>query len=581
VSGSGQWDIERDEPLLDFGSLAEPQRKQLLHDLIDRVGDVLATQDRLQALLDAVVGIGADLDLHSVLDRIVAAACRLSGARFGALGVLGPDDRLVDFITYGIGDATRERIGDLPEGHGILGLLIEEPKAIRLSRIADHPSSYGFPANHPPMTTFLGVPIRIRGSVFGNLYLTEKEEGAEFSEEDERIVTALAVAAGFVIENARLYELSERGRRWLEASSEIMDLLLGPFTRDQALSLIARRAREISGAAVAAILLTDDESATRFAIIDQTDDIALSDLDDLAVDPAIVDRVVSTGQPAVLNDVGAHARLSGNGCPSLASLGRAVLAPMVSRGDVTGVLFVATHEKAPVPSHEDDDLLTSFASQAALALDRARAQEDREALAVLADRDRIARDLHDLVIQRLFATGLQLQGTSRLAARAEVRERLDAAVAELDQTIGQIRTTIFELQHGRDSSSLRSRLTRLKDDYAQLLGFSPRLQIEGPVDAAVPAPTAEHLAAVLREALSNVARHAQATKVLITVSVVGGMLMLRVSDDGVGHDTGASRYPGNGLRNMIERAATLGGSASLSEADPHGTVVEWRVPLPT
>ena len=173
-----------------------------------------------QALLEAVMAISSDLDLHAVLTRIVRSATELTGATYGALGVIGPDgENLVDFVTTGIGAHQRELIGDLPRGHGILGLLIEHPEAIRLEDLSAHPSSYGFPPNHPPMTTFLGVPVRIRGTVFGNLYLTEKAGGTAFTAQDELLVRGLATAAGFVIENARAYGLSERRRQWLEASA--------------------------------------------------------------------------------------------------------------------------------------------------------------------------------------------------------------------------------------------------------------------------------------------------------------------------------------------------------------------------
>ena len=212
-----------------------------------------------QALLEAVMAISSDLDLHAVLSRIVRSATELTGATYGALGVIGPDgENLVDFVTTGIGARQRELIGDLPRGHGILGLLIEHPEAIRLDDLSAHPSSYGFPPNHPPMTTFLGVPVRIRGTVFGNLYLTEKAGGTAFTEQDELLVRGLATAAGFVIENARAYGLSERRRQWLEASAQLADALQPPIEIETALRLITQTVRSVSGAVAAAGVSFDD-----------------------------------------------------------------------------------------------------------------------------------------------------------------------------------------------------------------------------------------------------------------------------------------------------------------------------------
>ena len=232
-------------PSLGLSPLASFRLDELLRELQNRVGDVMASRERLSALLDAVVGIGSDLDLRSTLYRIVLAACRLAGARYGALGVIGPDRRLIEFITDGITAEVHHKIGDLPTGRGVLGLLIDEPKPVRLRDIAEHPRSYGFPAEHPVMRSFLGVPIRIRDQVFGNLYLTEKRDAEEFTEDDEESVVALAVAAGVAIDNARLYAAAGARQRWLEATAEITNVLLGEVDRTSALQLVARRAREV------------------------------------------------------------------------------------------------------------------------------------------------------------------------------------------------------------------------------------------------------------------------------------------------------------------------------------------------
>ena len=486
----------------------------LLQELLGRVDEIMDTQERLRALLDAVVGIGADLDLNSTLDRIVTAACELAGARYGALGVVGPDGkRLVRFITHGVTDDEIAAIGPYPEGHGILGLLIDHPEPIRLHDLAEHPRSYGFPANHPPMKSFLGVPIRTREHAFGNLYLTEKTGGADFTEDDERTVTALAAAAGVVIDNARLYADTEQRRRWHEVTAEITQLMLGEFDPEQALQLIAQRSREVSGARSAAVLLAeDDELVVR------------------AVDgPPEFHRFLGRRLPADLPVLGRRAdrrRAGGDRGPGPAAEGRRP-ADRRSRGreDSGARRWRRCRPAAPAPAvccrrrgarhrslgvTEGADLVRMFAGQATLALERAQAQRDRDMLAVLEDRDRIARDLHDLVIQRLFATGLQLQGMHRLA-RPEHQQRISRAVEDIDTTIHDLRAAIFELQQHPDASSLRGDVQALVAEYTEPLGFRPQLICTGPIDTVVPATVRPQILATIRESLSNVVRHAQAS----------------------------------------------------------------------
>ena len=247
-------------PDFDISALSRVRLDELLQELLDRVGEVMSSRERLSALLQAVVGIGGDLDLRSTLHRIVTAACTLSGARYGALGVIGPDRRLVEFITDGLTVTERHAIGDLPTGRGVLGLLIDDPRPVRMADITAHPRSFGFPPNHPPMHSFLGVPVRIRDQVYGNLYLTEKRDGEEFSDDDEQLVVALATAAGIAIDNARLYAAAGRRQQWLEATAEITNALIGEVDRSAALSLVAERAREVADAAFVAILLYDADA---------------------------------------------------------------------------------------------------------------------------------------------------------------------------------------------------------------------------------------------------------------------------------------------------------------------------------
>lgn len=521
-------------------------------------GDGLGLPRNARALLEAVVAISSDLDLHSVLERIVVSACEITGAAYGALGVVGHGGGLVDFVTHGLTDAQHEAIGDLPRGHGVLGLLIDHPEPIRLSNIADHPQSYGFPPHHPPMERFLGVPVRIRGTVFGNLYLTEKAGGEDFTDQDERLVEALASAAGFVIENARDYKRSERRRQWLEATAQINDALQPPLRLEDALRQIAVGARRVSGASAVGVLRRDSEGGHEIAAWDGR---RLGEIDPLV--EALEEEITGAEDEGSVVVVPQGAERT------------VVLVPLRAHLAPDGVLLAVLDAGRGSLEPDEAELLSSFADQASLALDRAQAISDRQELILVSDRDRIARDLHDLVIQRLFATGLQLQGARRIAASDEVADRIDSAVADLDVTIRDIRSTIFELQHGHERS-LRADVRGLVKEYVPVLGFTPMVRTSGPLDSAVPGPVAEQLVAVLREALSNVARHAEADAAVVEVEVRPEVVLLRVADNGRGLPP--ERHE-SGLRNARRRAADNGGSLRLLPEEPHGTVLEWRVPL--
>ncbi|MEV4509977.1 GAF domain-containing protein [Dactylosporangium sp. NPDC049525] len=553
-------------------SLSRVDLDALLQELLTRVGEVMTSRERLRALLDAVVGIGSDLDLHSTLERIVRAACQLADARYGALGVIGPDRMLVEFINHGVTEQERARIGDLPRGHGVLGLLIEEPWPIRLEDITQHPRAYGFPPNHPPMHSFLGVPIRIRDQVFGNLYLAEKRGGEQFTQDDENLVAALSVAAGTAIDNARLYAQAERRQRWLMAAAEITSVLLGEVRRTEALDLVATRARDVAGADLAMVLLTDGDRLTVEVAVGGPDDAAGWSI---AVDGSEFTEVLSRQQLSVVTDLGTAASW-----PVPLSTGTALLVPLAVGGVALGSLVVA-YRKESVPIAEGLELamVETFAGQAALALERARAQDEREMLAVVGDRERIARDLHDVVIQRLFAAGMQLQGATRLSGQPDVQLRIERVVNDLDTTIRDIRGAIFELR-GPAQHSFRTEIRDLVDEARDALGFRPGLRIDGPVDTAVSDAQRTALLAVLREALSNVAKHAHARAVDVTVAIARGRLSLTVEDDGRGiaAATGAAAPTGHGLPNMLARATDLRGECTV-EAAVRGTRVTWHVPL--
>jgi signal transduction histidine kinase len=366
---------------------------------------------QLLRLLDAVMAIGSEQSLADALRRITETAADLVDAEYAALGVLDESgSRLAEFITVGLSEEETERIGPRPEGHGILGLLILEPKPLRLPDLHAHPDSFGFPPGHPPMTSFLGVPIRLRGVVYGNLYLTDKADGQVFTDVDQELAVGLAAAAGLAIENARLHE---------------------------------------------------------------------------------------------------QTRTAG----------------------------------------------------------------------LLEERERIARDLHDDVIQRLFATGLSLQAAAQMVSEPAAVERITRAVDDLDTSIRQVRSTIFEL-HQRWSArlSLRADIVGICDESAKAIGFKPSCDIAGPIDSAVTEPTRGHLLLCLREALSNVARHARATAVQVDVSVDQGFLSLRVADDGVGYQPTPDQRS-SGLDNMRVRAEALGGAFAIEVRPQGGTLATWEVPL--
>lgn len=556
--------------------LALPQLRldDLLGELQTRLNAVLATRDRVHALLEAVVSIGGDLDLETVLRRIVAAATTLVEARYGALGVIGDGGRLVQFITVGVTDEQIARIAHWPHGHGILGLLIKEPHSLRLPELAAHPESAGFPADHPPMHTFLGVPIRVRDEVFGNLYLTEKSGGGEFDEDDESVVTALATAAGVAIENARLYQDTRRRERWLEASAEVSTSLLSGTGSDAVIALVAERARWICDADLAWVALAEGDGLfVQAASGGRAEE--LRGLRTTVDGDAAASHVYRTGEPRALVDAGAEAREFG--VPEALGIGPALIVPLGLGAGARGVLLVASEPGKPVFGEPVRRLLEPFAAQAAVALELADRRRDTERLVVLEDRDRIAKDLHDTVIQRLFATAMTLMSAIKITEKRDVAVRVQRAVDDLDDTIRQIRSTIFALQTTTERT-LRTRVHGIVDAAAETLGFVPSVRLDGLLDTGVDDATGENVLAVLQEALSNAARHARASQVSIVLGVRGDLLTLRIEDDGVGIPDGGRR---SGLRNMADRAAALGGTFEAGPREGGGTMLEWQAPPAT
>lgn len=553
---------------------------ELLDELQARIDAARGTQDRVHRLLQAVLSVGRELDLAQVLRSIVEAAVVLVDAEYGALGVIGDDLTLSQFLTVGVSEDERTRIGALPSGHGILGELIRHPEPLRLSEISDHPASYGFPAHHPPMHSFLGVPIRVRDQVFGNLYLTEKRGAEEFEAEDEAVLSALAVAAGVAIENARLYEETRLRERWVRASSQVTSALLSGAPSADVLELIVEQARRIASAEVGMIaerVPGEDVLRPLFAVgrgADRRRGLVMSRQD------GFVEAALSTAEPVVSPDIRHDPRIDPDSA-LWAGLGPVVGVPLVASGKSIGVLVLGrTAGRTPFTDTDAGPLL-GFAGQAALALELAERRRDAEQIALLKDHDRIARDLHDLAIQRLFAAGMTLQSTQRFVDHPEAAERLSRTVDDLDETIKIIRSTIFGLRahgdRGREGSGLRRRVSETVTASADSLGFTPALRIEGLVDTDVPGDVADDVTAVLGEALSNAARHSGARAVDVHLRLGGGELTLTVADDGCGVPAGAVR---SGLRNLEERAVALGGTLGVG-ARPQGggTRLVWRVPV--
>jgi two-component system sensor histidine kinase DevS len=554
--------------------------RELLGEVQDRIAQIVGVRDQMDGLLDAVLAVSSGLELDSTLRRIVRAAADLVDARYGALGVLDDEGSFSQFITTGMDPAEQELIGELPRGHGLLGLLIDLPRPVRLTDLAQHPASAGFPPHHPPMTTFLGVPVRVRDAVFGNLYLTEKAGGAQFTEDDEVVVQALAAAAGVAVDNANLYEETRRRQRWLEATSEVTTQLLAGTDATGALRMIAERALELTEADFTVVALPAGgvlgvegpavSGGEPTALVVAACAGAAADrlagrripIDGSTTGAVFRDRVARS-VPALGFDLGSGLGLQ---------LGPALVLPL-GGADSAGVLLAIRWAGSAAFGEPELRVVSSFADQAALALRLAETQSARRELDVLADRDRIARDLHDHVIQRLFAVGLSLQSTQRRTAQPEVTHRLTESIDQLHEIVNEIRTAIFELHGG--TARLRAALHDAITALTQNTEVHPTVRMSGPLDV-LPVPLAEHAEAVVREAVSNAVRHSGGRELVVTVSV-GDSLAIEVTDDGVGLPTEVAR---SGLRNLARRATEAGGECTVSRRPAGGTRLFWQAPLP-
>jgi two-component system, NarL family, sensor histidine kinase DevS len=531
---------------------------------------------RDERLLEAGLILSSELSLPVTLQRIVELAAEITGARYGALGVLGRDGVITEFITTGVSDAERVAIGHIPVGRGILGVLINDARPLRLAEIASDPRSVGFPPNHPPMHSFLGAPVTARGQVFGNIYLTEKQGAAEFDADDQRALVVLAAQAGVAIENARLYEqASDRARR-LEALRAVAAAILRGDHVEVVLGLVAGYARELAGADLATVAVPTEDG--EFAI-DAADGERAERLRGVhfPVEGSVAGEVLRTGKVVVLADATADER-AGEPLVGLGGVGPALFVPLSAEGRAFGTLAVANAAGGPAFREADVQLLETFGEQAAVALEHARLRRELDRLLVLQDRERIAKELHDGAIQALFAVGMGLQGTAMLARDPELAGRIEGAVDELDRVIRDLRNYIFGLRPGiLADRQLDQALRRLAEEFQQRTGVVAVAEID-PDAAALLASSAGDVVQLAREALSNVSRHAAAATCRISLRRDGGEVVLEIDDDGRGFEPDRVAGTGHGLGNLRERAAALGGHAGISSIPGQGTTVTVTIP---
>jgi signal transduction histidine kinase len=537
--------------------------------------------DLERELLDAVAGAAAGDDLRSTLQNLVATAIDMLDATYGALGVRAHDDSLSDFIHVGMSAEDVEAIGHLPVGKGILGLINDAASPVIIDDLTTHPASVGFPEGHPPMVSFIGMSIRIRNNAYGNLYLTGKRNAATFDSNDARTLAAFAGAAALAVENARLYERSSRREQWLRATTEVTTAILGGAATEDVLELVARRAQECSKADGVAIMLADaeDDMIVEIALGDAAESFTGMRADETWSYSA---AAAASGRPVIIDDLGSLGRTDD---PGFTRLGPCMLLPLLAADRTLGAIAVSNNRGGHRWDDTDLALGESFAGQTAMALVLAESHREQERLAVYVDRDRIARDLHDLVIQRLFAAGMALEGARRRGEiPAPLDQRINSVISELDETVREIRQTIFALNQPDEHDEsppqlgLRSRALREVAVAGSALGFTPRVHLDESLEDAVPDHVLDQVVAAMREGLANIVRHAHASAAEVSVVRDGGELVLTVTDDGVGLFPGERR---SGLANLDQRARMLGGSMSTEPVrrDGFGTRMIWRVPL--
>ncbi|MFQ6394083.1 GAF domain-containing protein [Nocardia sp. KC 131] len=564
-------------------TLSQLRLRELLSEVKERVELIIDSRDRMDGLVEAMLAVTSGLDLDETLRTIVHTATSLVDARYGALAVRGHDQQVTQFIDEGVDDETRERIGRLPAGHGVLGVVFNQPKPLRLDELSNHHASVGFPTHHPPMHTFLGVPVRIRDEIFGSLYLTEKAGGQPFTEDDDALVQALAAAAGIAVDNARLYESARTRQAWIEATRDIATEFLAGTEPDLVLAHVVDHARTLTGShqsflasaatdgrlgAVTELFVTQwsGPGAGHEGWIVQTEGTALGE--------AFTRRTPLRFDDAAQVDLGAP----------LPDVGPALILPLCTPDATLGALVaVRPVGSAPYPD-ELVELTAAFTDQAALAMQLADTQRRMRELDILADRDRIARDLHDHVIQRLFAIGLSLQAAVPRSEVPGVRERLANVINDLQEVVQEIRTSIFDLHGGGQSTGLQQRIEVAIRQQTADSELRATIRVNGPLSV-LEAELADHAEAVVREAVSNAVRHSGGDLVAVEIGVADDLTIV-VTDNGWGIPNHVIR---SGLRNLEQRAEKADGQFTIGpdvrrddETDDGlpGTRLSWSVPLP-
>lgn len=545
----------------------------------NRFDELAAARDQTEKLLRVIAEIGAGLDLDATLHRIISAARELTSAPYGALAVRDRHANLISFVHEGMDAETVRRIGHHPVGKGLLSLSLLDTPALRMDDLTAHPAAAGFPEHHPAMRAFLAVPITIRGAVFGNLYLTHVDEARVFSDADEMAARALAFAAAVAIDNAQVFERERMSVKWIEASREITTALLSrtePHRRP--MQLIAERACALTDAEQAIVLVPADPEQPGNPEVDTlvvSAAVGLPAADVLGqrgpVRGSTSGAVFKSGEPLITDEFRYPIQ-------AFTDAGRrpAIVMPLRARDEVVGVIAIARGTEQPPFDESYLDLVRDFATHAAIALVLAAAREDARQLAVLAERERIAHDLHDHVIQRLFAAGMDLQGTLARARSPEVADRLNRTLDDLQTIIEEIRTTIFALRSpAAVAGDFRHRIQRVIAELTENRDLVTTVRMDGPMTA-VGAELAEHAEAVTAEAVSNAVRHSGASRLTVQIGVAD-MFTLDVIDNGRGIASGNTRR--SGLANMTRRAEQLGGSCEISSPPGGGTRVHWTAPL--
>lgn len=546
----------------------------VLGQLVERAEHMMRSQSRLRDLIRVNNDLTSNLDLRTLLRKIVEIGTELIHAEFGAMGVIGDDQGMEQFITIGMDPETIALVGDLPEGKGLLGALIADPAPVRLAAISEDARSSGFPPHHPPMRSFLGVPIRVRDEVYGNLYLTDSRNG-EFSADDEELAEALAATAGIAIANARLFDDAKYRERWASALAETARRLMKDED-DEHLGSLIERVTELADADLVWIGLVTSTGSD--LIVDRAMGTGAEGLIGMSfsLEQAAAREAVRSGQPVVIEDLSVldDCRFDDHGL-----LGNAMVIPFTLGEGRAGVLGVARVRGRPEFGARDLDMGMSFASHISVSIDRTEAGTIRRRVSLLEERTRIARDLHDHVIQRLFAAGLSLQAVAATLEPVPAASVIEQ-IREIDASIAQIRQSIFALHRDADvtSVSLRARVLEIVDRVNSQDVSSPRPQVTflGPVDMMTDATLTDDITAVVAEALANVARHANASRVEVVIAAAAGRVTVEVTDDGVG--TG-STVRLSGLANLRARADHRKGSFDLLPGPTGGTQLLWSVPV--